>query len=75
MVTIAFSRLADSLVVGYPSLTVILLEATRATGALETMSADVEQTIALLEKKSKAIDKDSSSSANQKMLRGLLEKL
>ncbi|KAI0807933.1 hypothetical protein C8Q74DRAFT_1363381 [Fomes fomentarius] len=49
--------------------------ATRATGALETLSADVEQTIALLEKKSKVMDKESASSVNQKMLRGLLEKL
>ncbi|KAI0748676.1 hypothetical protein C8Q80DRAFT_1173074 [Daedaleopsis nitida] len=49
--------------------------ATRASSALEALSVDVEQTIAVLEKKSKALDKESTTSANQKMLRGLLEKL
>ena len=50
-------------------------EAARATAALEGLPADIEQTIALLEKKAKALDKDTSSAANQKMLRGLIEKL
>ena len=50
-------------------------EATRAAAALEGLPTDVEQTIALLEKKAKALDKDTSAAANQKMLRGLLEKL
>ncbi|KAI1791696.1 hypothetical protein LXA43DRAFT_1010113 [Ganoderma leucocontextum] len=49
--------------------------ATRATAALEGLPTDIEQTIALLEKKAKALDKDTSAVANQKMLRGLLEKL
>ena len=53
----------------------ICTEAARATTALEGLPADVEQTIALLEKKAKALDKDTSSAANQKMLRGLIEKL
>ena len=52
-----------------------LSEATRAAAALEGLPADMEQTIALLEKKAKALDKDTSAAANQKMLRGLLEKL
>lgn len=50
-------------------------QANRATASLEALSTDLEQTIALLEKKSKILDKDSGSAANQKMLRGLLEKL
>ena len=50
-------------------------EAARATAALEGLPADIEQTIALLEKKAKALDKDTSSATNQKMLRGLIEKL
>ncbi|KAI0695865.1 hypothetical protein C8T65DRAFT_710727 [Cerioporus squamosus] len=49
--------------------------ASRAAGALEALTVDVEQTIAILDKKSKALDKDSSAAANQKMFRGLLEKL
>ncbi|TBU35436.1 hypothetical protein BD311DRAFT_707386 [Dichomitus squalens] len=53
----------------------MFVEAARATAALEGLPLDVEQTIVLLEKKAKALDKDSSASANQKMLRGLLEKL
>ncbi|KAM5538008.1 hypothetical protein V8D89_008205 [Ganoderma adspersum] len=53
----------------------ILSEATRAAAALEGLPADMEQTIALLEKKAKGLDKDTSAAANQKMLRGLLEKL
>nr|VWP00300.1 Tryptophan synthase (EC [Ganoderma boninense] len=53
----------------------ITSEATRAAAALEGLPTDVEQTIALLEKKAKALDKDTSAAANQKMLRGLLEKM
>ncbi|KAH9900842.1 hypothetical protein C8Q73DRAFT_220958 [Cubamyces lactineus] len=49
--------------------------AARATEALDALPTDVEQTIALLEKKAKAMEKDSSAASNQKMLRGLLEKL
>ncbi|RPD56335.1 hypothetical protein L226DRAFT_615532 [Lentinus tigrinus ALCF2SS1-7] len=49
--------------------------ASRAAGALDALSTDIEQTIAILDKKSKALDKDSSAAANQKLLRGLLEKL
>ena len=56
-------------------MTLTFAEATRATAALEGLPADIEQTIALLEKKAKALDKDTSSAANQKMLRGLIEKL
>ena len=50
-------------------------QATRAAAALEGLPTDVEQMIALLEKKAKVLDKDASAAANQKMLRGLLEKL
>lgn len=65
-----FPELAVSLV-----LTLSFAKAIRATGALETLSSDIEQTITALEKKSKAMDKDGTASANQKLLRGLLEKL
>ena len=51
------------------------MKASRAEAALEALSTDVEQTIAALEKKSKALDKDTSAAANQKMLRELLGKL
>ena len=51
------------------------LLASRASAAFEGLSADVEDTIARLDKKSKSLDKDNSSAANQKMLRTLLEKL
>ncbi|RDX47013.1 hypothetical protein OH76DRAFT_1473180 [Lentinus brumalis] len=49
--------------------------ATRAAGALEALSTDVEQTIAIQDKKSKALDKDSSAASNKKMIQGLLQKL
>ncbi|KAH9848870.1 hypothetical protein C2E23DRAFT_785223 [Lenzites betulinus] len=49
--------------------------ASRANAALEALPGDLEQTIALLEKKSKAVEKDTASTSNQKILRGLLEKL
>ncbi|KAI0780403.1 hypothetical protein BD413DRAFT_1266 [Trametes elegans] len=49
--------------------------AARANAALDALPGDVEQTIALLEKKSKVMEKDASATANQKTLRGLLEKL
>ncbi|KAI0351488.1 hypothetical protein OH77DRAFT_1506466 [Trametes cingulata] len=49
--------------------------ADRATAALDALPGDLEQTIASLDKKSKAMEKDNSAANNQKMLRGLLEKL
>ncbi|KAF7793251.1 hypothetical protein EIP86_004361 [Pleurotus ostreatoroseus] len=50
--------------------------ATRAKTALEGIPADVEETIARLEKKSKDMEKNSTSAASkQKMLKGLLERL
>lgn len=50
-------------------------EATRASNALDALPGDLEQTITLLEKKSKAVEKDTGAASNQKILRGLLEKL
>ncbi|KAI0636441.1 hypothetical protein C8Q77DRAFT_1092755 [Trametes polyzona] len=49
--------------------------ASRANTALAALPADLEQTIASLEKKSKAMDKDNGVASNQKLLRGLLERL
>ncbi|KAI0672696.1 hypothetical protein C8Q78DRAFT_1020893 [Trametes maxima] len=49
--------------------------ASRATASLDALPTDMEQAIALLEKKSKALEKDTSAASNQKLLRGLLEKL
>ncbi|KAI0647569.1 hypothetical protein C8Q79DRAFT_907113 [Trametes meyenii] len=49
--------------------------ASRATAVLDALPTDVEQTIALLEKKCKALEKDTGAASNQKLLRGLLEKL
>ncbi|KAI0820231.1 hypothetical protein BC628DRAFT_1398746 [Trametes gibbosa] len=49
--------------------------ASRANAALDALPDDLEQTIALLEKRSKVVEKDNSSTSNQKILRGLLEKL
>lgn len=55
--------------------TLITPEASRASTALDALPGDLEQTIAVLEKKSKAIEKDNGAASNQKILRGLLEKL
>ncbi|EIW51819.1 uncharacterized protein TRAVEDRAFT_67611 [Trametes versicolor FP-101664 SS1] len=49
--------------------------ASRASTALDALPGDLEQAIAILEKKSKAIEKDNGAASNQKILRGLLEKL
>ncbi|KZT09731.1 uncharacterized protein LAESUDRAFT_674696 [Laetiporus sulphureus 93-53] len=49
--------------------------ADRAKAALEALPAEVEFAIAQLEKKSKELDKDTSSASKQKMLKGILEKL
>ena len=68
-----YSLMLWDCVAGLSTLTPSLCsKAARASAELEALSTDVERTIAVLEKKSKTLDKDSASAANQKMLRNLV---